>query len=230
MVSRAIKRLQVPFANTFDTIWEYKKSFLAHLIDFISFIGPFCPICGKEGCYRQITHYWRYAIDLFPEFEKDKVPIARFLCKESGKTFSLLPTQLIPYHQYTVHSVTGALLLGLKSYELGRRGFYDAARQVAPDSGVTPWLVSYWLAVVLGWFRHAHAALGQWYDLSCMSSFGRCREWEDLTVYFRCLGWDVKVENLLWALLEPPVNRYSRETKLFLFGTPSQWRNREGPA
>src|SRR3972149_8241322 len=93
--------IQLTYINTYKTIWEYKKSFLARQIDFFSFIGPRCPICGALDCYRQITPYWRYAIDLFPDFKKEQVPIARFLCRKKRKTFSLLPIQLIPYLQYT---------------------------------------------------------------------------------------------------------------------------------
>ena len=54
-----------------------------------------------------ITPYHRYGIDLFPEWRKEKIPIARFLCQKGWKTFSLLPIQLIPYVQYTVAAVVG---------------------------------------------------------------------------------------------------------------------------
>jgi hypothetical protein len=56
--------------------------------------------------------YWRYAIELFPDFKKKQIPIARFMCRRRRKTFSLLPIQLIPYFQYTVDAVMGTLLLG----------------------------------------------------------------------------------------------------------------------
>jgi len=78
----------------------------------------------------------------------------------------LLPLQLIPYFQYTVQAVIGVLLLALKSWESGQQGFHGAAARVDPDSSVTPWLVAYWLTAVLRGFRHAHAILMRWYDLS----------------------------------------------------------------
>ena len=56
--------------------------------------------------------YWHYAIELFPEFKKKRIPIARFMCRRRRKTFSLLPTQLIPYFQYTVGAVMGTLFFG----------------------------------------------------------------------------------------------------------------------
>jgi hypothetical protein len=117
------RKIQLPYPNTYKSIWEYRESFLSGQIDFVSFLGPTCPICGKKDCYRGITPYWRYAIDLFPEFRKERVPVARFLCDKRQSTFSLLPTQLIPYFQYTVNAVIGTLLLVLKLPADGTEGF-----------------------------------------------------------------------------------------------------------
>ena len=62
------QKIQLPYANRFETIWEYKKAFFSDPIDFLAYIGPACPICGDHDCYQEIDPYWRYAIDLFPEF------------------------------------------------------------------------------------------------------------------------------------------------------------------
>ena len=215
-----MKKIQLPYINKFKTIWEYKKSF--HKIDFISFIGWACPICGKEHCYRRIKHYWRKAKDLFPKYHEEDIPIARFLCRGQGKTFSLLPTQLIPYYQYTLQSVIGVLLLGLRSYESGQRGFYGAAKEVDPGSYLTPWLVAYWLKMVIKGFRRAHVSLRRWYDTSSICSRERYRGWEEVAGYFLCLDWQGKI--IPCDLLEDAVNRYSGTTKIFLFGTASQAR------
>ena len=99
--------IQLPYFNKFETIWEYEKLFLSDQIDFISFLGVHCPICKRIDCYRPMAPYWRNAIELFPEFKKKRIPIARFLCRRRRKTFSLLPVQLIPYFQYTVGAVVG---------------------------------------------------------------------------------------------------------------------------
>jgi hypothetical protein len=162
---------------------------------------------------------------MFPECRKERIPVARFLCREAGKTFSLLPIQLIPYFQYTVHAVIGALLLGLKSRESGQQGFYGAAVGVDPDSRVTPWLVAYWLMVVIKGFRNAHATLIKWYDLSGIHSGKKHEVYEEASGYFSGLGW--KQEVIRWALMALAFTRYSQRTKLFLFGIPSQWRSRE---
>lgn len=118
--SRAI---QLPYPNTYETIWEYRESFLSGRIDFPSVIGPACPICGHKGCYREITPYWRYAMELFPAFAKKRIPIARFLCRRQPRTFSLLPLQLIPYCRYTANAILGSLLLALECRGRGQRGF-----------------------------------------------------------------------------------------------------------
>lgn len=217
----------MPFINTFDTIWEYRQSFLARRIDYASFIGSECPICRREQCYREITFYQRNAIDLFPEYKKERIPVARFLCRITGKTFSLLPIQLIPYFQYTACAVIGAILLGLQSRESGQQGFQGAADGVDQESRVTPWLVAYWFMTVIRGFRRAHASLIQWYDLSGISSRKKHMVCEETSGYFAGLGW--KQDILRWALMAPVFTRYSRQTKLFLFGIPSQWRGREGP-
>ena len=216
----------MPLPNTFDTIWEYRDSFQAVKIDFVSVIGVYCPVCGREQCYRAITPYWRYAIDLFPECRKERIPVARFLCRQTRKTFSLLPIQLIPYFQYTVQAVIGTLLLGMQFWQTGQRGFHGAAKGVDPDSRVTPWLVTYWFMTVIKGFRRAHATLIHWYDLSGICSRKKEELYAEASGYFSVLEW--KQENPRWALLALAFARYSRKTKLFLFGIPSQWRGREG--
>jgi hypothetical protein len=66
---------------------------------------------------------------LFPEFKKQRIPIARFVCRRRHKTFSMLPTQLIPYRQYTVKAVIGVLLLGLQFRQQGQKGFHAPRSQ-----------------------------------------------------------------------------------------------------
>jgi hypothetical protein len=216
------RKIQLPYPNTHESIWEYKEAFLSGQIDFVSFLGSDCPICGKQGCYREITPYWRYAVDLFPEFKKEPIPVARFLCDKRESTFSLLPTQLIPYFQYTVNAVIGALLLGLQCRQMGQKGFHGASVAVDPDSLLTPWLIACWLWVVVLGLRRAHGVLGGWYHLIDIRSSSSTAAWEEAASYFLCFGWRLKTR---WGPpLQSLVNRYSRTTRLFLFGTPSQSR------
>jgi hypothetical protein len=218
------RKIQLPYLNKFESIWEYKKSFLSRRIDFHAYLGPCCPICGKKGCYRQITPYWRYGIDLFPAFKKEKIPITRFLCRKEGATFSLLPIQLIPYFQYTVSAVIGTLLVGFESWQLGQQGFWGAMLGVDPESMVTPYLVACWLAVVLRGFRRGHAVLCRFYDLSGVRSHEGTLGWQEAAGYFSAFGYKARTR---WGpLLGRLLLRYTHTTNQFLFGRPSQQRTR----
>jgi len=173
-------------------------------------------------CYRQITPYFRYAIDLFPGFKKKRVPIARFLCRRKGTTFSLLPIQLIPYFQYTAAAVMGALLLGLGWWQMGQRGFFGASLAVDPDSLLTPYLVAYWLKTVVRGFRRAHPVLRRFFDLSNTGSSVTHELWKEVGSFF--LSFDIKPHHPWPSLLSALLHRYSLTTTHFLFGTASQYR------
>jgi hypothetical protein len=181
-----------------------------------------CPICGGVDCYRQICPYWRYAIELFPDFKKERIPVARFLCRRRRVTFSLLPIQLIPYFQYTVSAVIGTLLLGFRCWQMGQRGFWGAMMEVDPDSDLTPWLVACWLAAVLRGLRRGHAVLGRFYDLRGLRSSERAVAWEEAAGYFLAFGW--RPQGRWWPSVLALVGQYSRTTRQFLFGTASQQR------
>ena len=174
--------------------------------------------------------YWRYAIELSPEFKEKRIPIARFICRRRRKTFSLLPIQLIPYVQYTVKAVVGTLLLGMGCWQRGQKGFHGASMAVDavdPDSLVTPWLIACWLGGVVRGLRRSHALLRQFYNLDAIGTPNRAGTWEETARYFRVFGLDSKGR---WhPLLMDLVYRYSRKTSQFLFGTPSQDRRSAHP-
>jgi hypothetical protein len=216
------RKIQVSYLNTYQSLWEYKESFLAGQIDFDSRMGPACPLCGRLHCYRKIAPYWRYAVELFPEFCKERIPVARFLCRQRRRTFSLLPVQLIPYFQYTVGAVFGTLLLGWGHWQRGQGGFWGASVEVDSESLVTPWLVAFWLAAVLRGLRRGHAVLGRFCDLTGIGTFRKTVPWEEAAGYFMALGLKPKICG--FSLLMDLVARYSRTTKQFLFGIPSQQR------
>jgi len=170
--------------------------------------------------------YWRYAIELFPDFEKKRIPIARFMCRRRRKTFSLLPIQLIPYFQYTVGAVMGTLLLGMGCWQREQRGFHGASLkvdEVDPDNLVTPWLITCWVVAVVQGLRRGHVVLRQFYNLDGISTLDGAGGWEEATRYFTVFGLKPKVH--CYPLLMGLVDRYSRRTGQFLFGTPSQYRS-----
>jgi len=167
--------------------------------------------------------YWRYAVELFPEFKKKRIPIARFICRQRRKTFSLLPIQLIPYFQYTVGAVMGALLLGMGCWQMGQKGFHGASVEVDPESLVTPWLITCWLVAVIRGLRRGHAVLRRSYNLDGIRTLERTQGWQEAAGYFVAFGLESKID---WHCLSMDlVYRYSRGTGQFLFGTPSQYRH-----
>ena len=186
-----------------------------------------CPICEGEDCYRPIAPYWRYAIELSPEFKKERIPIARFLCRKRRKSFSLLPIQLIPYFQYTVGAVMGTLPLGMDCWQRGQKGFYGASEAVDPESLVTPWLITYWLIAVVRGLGRSHAVLRRFYDLDGMGTRERAQGWQEVAAYFSVFGLESKMR---WrCLLMDLLYRYSQSTGQFLLGTPSQYRGSVHP-
>jgi len=189
----------------------------------LAYIGSICPICGDPDCYQEIDPYWRYAIDLFPEFRKEQVPVARFLCQKYRSTFSLLPIQLIPYFQYTVNAVIGTLFLGVSRWQMGQTGFCGAEVSVDPDSNVTAWLVFCWLMVVVRGLRRGHAELMLFYELSRIQTYETGAPWQEFLDYFVVFG--INSETTWGPQLHIFLYRYSHRTKLFLFGTPSQYRS-----
>ena len=167
--------------------------------------------------------YWRYAIELFPEFKKKRIPIARFICRKRRETFSLLPIQLIPYFQYTVGAVVGTLFLGVGCWQMGQKGFHGAlvkVDEVDPESLITPWLITCWLVAVVRGLRRGHAALRQFYNLDAIHTSGA---WEETAAYLAAFGLRPKIDRL--SPLMDLVYGYSRATGQFLFGTPSQYRS-----
>ena len=191
-------------------------------IDFVSFIGVHCPICGGADCYRAMIPYWRYAVELFPEFKRKRIPIARFQCRKRRKTFSLLPIQLIPYFQYTADAVIGTLLLGMECWRKEQKGFYGACEELDPESLVTPWLITCWLAAVVRGLRRGHSELRRLYPLDGIGIRERAKGWQEATDYF--VAFALKPKRDSDVLLVDPLYRYSRSTGQFLFGTPSQYR------
>jgi len=171
--------------------------------------------------------YWRYAIELFPAFKKKRIPVARFICRQRRKTFSLLPIQLIPYFQYTVGAVVGTLFLGMEYWKMGQRGFHGASGAVDPESLVTPWLITCWLMSVVRGLGRGHTVLRRFYNLDGVRTLERAHGWQEAVGYFVAFGLESKME---WCcLLMDVVGRYSRSTGQFLFGTPSQYRRFVGP-
>ena len=214
--------IQLPYYNSFFSIWQYRDAILGGGIDFLRVVGESCPICGRRGCYREITGYFRGVIELFPEYREGEVLIARFQCATTGRTFSLLPIQLIPYHRYTAASVVGALLLAM---EHNRSLFAVSEKILDVKSRANGYLLLAWLLVLVRGLRRAHPWLQKRYALSEVRSAIRRGpgEWlAELRAYLTALLPRASPE--VGCELAEVVSVYAHQTARFLFGVPSQQR------
>jgi hypothetical protein len=159
------RKIQLLYVNGFASIWEYKSELERDGVPWTSIIGPRCPLCGKTGCYREIPGYRRRAATLFPARE-GTVEIARFQCRRTGRTFSMLPWQLVPYHRFTVDSLVLAVLLAAQCAAEGGSGLEQAAAELPVEADVSPWQLRRWLTVVVRGLRRSHGVLSRGADLS----------------------------------------------------------------
>ena len=70
-----------------------------------------CPSCGYEGMLHRHGHYDRNAVTFHKHFI---ISIQRFLCPSCGKTYSILPSFLIPYFIYTFDVIVFCIYSTLK--------------------------------------------------------------------------------------------------------------------
>ena len=99
--------------NNVISLTEYYKFVLAKIWEFPDFSDK-CPICGAKKCAVRIGYYYRW-VYIFKLKIKLYIPVARYLCRRKNKTksqwrsthktFSLLPSQLIPYRMYDLDSM-----------------------------------------------------------------------------------------------------------------------------
>ena len=216
-------RIQLVYDNSFRSIWEYEEAFYREKVDWQSAAGEVCPLCGRIGCYREISPYHRSVIELFP-FREGKVPIRRFQCREKMRTFSLLPHQLAPYHKYTIESMILSVLIWCEFHREAGVGASLAVEELPGDCQVTPWLLRRWLGIVLTGFHGGHSILCAWYDLSGIRSGENLPEmiYEVYSYYHGLVPRGPPSRMALRGM----VQRYSKATGRHLLGIPSQERSR----
>lgn len=215
--------IQLCYVNSFGSIWEYASAARDGTIAYESAIGVSCPICGGHPCHRPIAPYNRWVVELFP-FRRERVPVARFQCRRTLKTFSMLPFQLAPYHQYTVATMLTALVLAQQVLIEDGKGLGQTVLELPVESLVTTWLLRCWLGKVLKGLRRAHAELAVGHDLVGICT-GRGLH-DDLS--------EVRFYLTAFSGRGPPgcrsanhlIEHHARRTRRFLVGAPSHVRGR----
>lgn len=198
-----------------------------------------CPICGGMKCAQFIGYYLRKVVDENGK-KYDDFPIARFLCNRKGtdivvahKTFSLLPFQLIPYHKYSIAFMVKTLRLRyVEEYSLydtldelaesGEDSLSINAGQVIGFTGVVEEAIDKILAG--GYYPEFEEKIFQ--DSSLKEQIKNFIEFSE---EFEC----VKVNSPLKGPCALGYDFYLSagayyQNAHFLFGTPSQFRDRGG--
>ena len=176
-----------------------------------------CPICGSPNCAVRIGFYYRWVF-AFKKSKLIRIPVARYLCrrknraksrlKSSHKTFSLLPSQCIPYHLYDVDSLIFMALL----YFIQKKSLLDTATEFAAlsDSAlITASMVLKYLIL----FKIAHnklISIMKYRDDSICKTIDLIKDFTG--------GLAVFVKDIY--------NKYA----FFLFGIPSQLRKKKKTA
>jgi len=180
----------------------------AGAVDFSWVFRERCPLCGGQGHIGPLAPYRRRVVELFSERD-ERVLVARFRCNRTGRTFSLLPQELAPYHVYTVPTMLRVLVLFHGLFGDPGRSLESIIEELPSDCAVTVYLIRCWARMVVRGFRRAHAVLSRAYDLREISSgSGFQGEVSEVHAYLTACG-----------PRGPP-----RSGPRFLFGTASQDR------
>lgn len=216
--------IQQPYDTGFATIWEYAEAVRLREVDFSAVWEGKCPICGVRGCLRRIPSYERTVTELFPEVRTGKVPVVRLLCRKTGRTVSLLPLELAPFHRYTVPTMLRILVLLHGLFGRGVQSLEDAVLDVVTDDNdLTVGVVGRWSDVAVRGLSRGHAELRKEYDLSGIrSGTGLRGRTGEVVAYLDACG--VRGPPASAAEVMPLLQSYSRTTGRFLVGRATQDR------
>jgi len=216
-----IGKIQRPYCNPYESIWEYQSAFDRGEIDLSFVIEGSCPHCARRRCLRRIGSYQRGVIELFP-YRVGVVSVARFMCRKQGRTVLYLPFQLAPYFRYSVRTIILALMLTLELREEPSLSLWSVVEQLPADCSVTSWLLRSWLWALIKALRRSHSTLARLYRLSALASAdSRGESWPELLAYGMVL-WRGPPNRKL--AIRRCLLRYSEETSRHFLGTPSQER------
>jgi len=144
--------------------------------------------------------------------------VARFLCNTTGRTFSLLPHQLIPYCQYTVEAVVGTLLKVYKFQQIGQTGYHGASLELDPDCSVTPYLIQTWAVLLMSGLMRGHHALCEKFSLRVSSMPGPGDTIKTIYLYFQSISGFASPNR---QSIKPAIRYYFNQTGKWLFGRTS---------
>jgi hypothetical protein len=139
------------------------------------------------------------------------------------RTFSLLPTQLVPYCRYTLASMAFGVLLADASQD---SLFTTAEKRLDPDSRTTGFLLVHWLTLMRGGLNRAHPWLADEFDLSRFVRLELTPVRDECSRYLAFILPRSPPDGsvAMWKVAD----KYSHATNQFFLGTPSQDRMGQG--
>ena len=217
--------IQQPYCTNFETVWECSDAVADGRVDWRLVLAAGCPVCGAHDCWRELTPYARKVIELLP-YREGIILVARFQCRTTGKTFSLLPFCLVPYHQYSAISILFALLVAASVQGLSPQSLFAVAEKLLePDSRTNGFLLGRWLVTCVSGLRRARPELARWAKLGEVEAGRDVPSWlAEVSGTLDALGvrGPLRLEGL--DGLGEVLRRHASTTGRFLFGRPSQER------
>ena len=89
----------------------------------IDLLSLHCPVCGVVGLFILYGHYKRFVIidDISSGECKIQIPVQRIQCTQCKSTHALLPTNFVPYTQFTYLFIN----VNLKMYSFDHLRMYN---------------------------------------------------------------------------------------------------------
>lgn len=119
-----------------------------------------CRNCGFEGRLHRHGVYYRNVIT---KLRITRIPIQRVKCPSCNKTYSVLPSFLVPYFQYSLQTILLCLFMGsLLDFSYGK--ILMSFHKVNPLSTLTPSHLRFWRKRFKGSLLNLHLFFAAYND------------------------------------------------------------------
>ncbi|MDY0222979.1 MAG: hypothetical protein RBR67_17750 [Desulfobacterium sp.] len=129
-----------------------------------------------------------------------------------------MPSQLIPYCQYTVDAVIGTLVKVYDFQQIGQKGYYGASLELSPDCLVTPYLIETWAVLIQAGFLRGHHIFHEKVSLPGSKKFDSRQMITRIYLYLQNI---TGVASPKPCHVKPAIRYYFKRTGKCLFGRAS---------
>ncbi len=135
----------------------------------------------------------------------------------------MLPSQLMPYCQYTVDAVIGTLIKVYDYQRIGQKGYHGASLELFPDCSVTPYLIQTWAVLIMAGFLRGHHVLHEKYPLPDSKKPDSMQIIATIYLYLQSISGSASPRP---CQVKPAILYHFHQTEKFIFGRSSCDRNR----